>query len=334
VPGLDPNAVHVISGDLAAETFKQAISSSTRGLVSRDVLSVGPIVPFATLETWKQARADFWRTVVAHDPKIDLRPAQNGIWENQDKLINAPRIYAWAASGNTDQLFIAFLLELIERLGADPGKVELVEFLQVPPAGRRVVEIRELDAHQMRLHPPPRELSMDEWMSYRNAWRALTSTDPRKVASFEADNPQASPALSRALGHVLRRYPDRASGLDFWDRQLLANVRERGPRAGRIVGHTVGERFDEGDLIVDLYYFWRLLHLASAALPMPLLSHSNDGRDIQDTHFELTEFGARVLEGRASSWPVNPIDYWAGGVHVSSAEGNLWFVDKGRPVES
>ena len=334
MPGLDTNAVHVINGDSAAATFKQAISGSTRVLVSRDILSVGPIVPFAELETWKQARAGFWRVVVAHDPTIDLRSAQNGIWENQDKLIAAPRIYAWAASGNTDQLFIAFLLELLERLGADPGKVELVEFRQVPPAGRRVMQTGELDATQMRMHPPPRELSMDEWMSYRNAWRALTSTDPHAVASFGAGNPQAPAALRQALDHVLRRYPDRASGLDFWDRQLLAKVRERGPRAGRVVGHTMGERFDEGDLIGDHYYFWRLLHLASADLPQPLLTRSDNGEGIQNVHFELTDFGAQVLEGRASSWPVTPVDYWAGGVHVSSAEGNLWFLDEGRLVKA
>ncbi|HUQ09391.1 MAG TPA: DUF1835 domain-containing protein [Steroidobacteraceae bacterium] len=330
MPGLDPNAVHVINGDSAAGTFRQAISSSMRTIVSRDILSVGPLLPVADLLSWRDMRVGFWREVVAHDPRVDLRPAQNGIWENYDKLASTRRIYAWAATGNSDQFMVAFMLEMMERIGSDPGKVELVEFEHLPPAGRRVVQMGELDANQMRMHPAPRELSMDEWMSFRNAWRVLTSDDPATVLSFARDNPQASQWLRRSVGHLTRRYPDRATGLDFWDRQLLQNVRERGPRAARVVGYTMGEHMDGGDLIGDLYFFWRLLHMASPALPEPLLTMSGSGSAMQDTNFELTDFGAQVCAGKVSTWPVNPIDYWAGGVHVSSAAGNLWFIDDGR----
>jgi hypothetical protein len=329
VPGLDPNAVHVINGDSAAGTFQQAISSSLRSIVSRDILSVGPILPFAELGTWKDSRVAFWRSVMAHDAQVDLRPAQNGIWENQERLKAARRIYAWAATGNTDQFMVAFLLELLERLGTDPGKVELVEFEQLQPSGRRVVQMGEVDARQMRMHPPPRELSMDEWMAYRSAWNALTSPDPAKVVAFAAENSPVSPHLRRAMGHVLRRYPDRATGLDFWDRQLLANVRKRGPKAARIISYAMGENLDGGDLIGDRYFMWRLLHLASTHLPRPLLHASGSGSDLQDTNFELTDFGTQVCDGKASAWPVNPIDCWAGGVHVSSVANRLWFNDEG-----
>jgi len=329
VPGLDPNAVHVINGDSAAGTFQQAISSSVRTVVSRDVLSVGPIRSFSDLQSWKDARIRFWRDVVAHDQQADLRPPQNGVWENQDRLRSARRIYVWAATGNTDQFMVAFLLELMERLDTDPGKIELVEFQQVPPAGRRVVQLGELDATQMRMHPPPRELSMDEWMAYRGAWRVLTSDDPRHVTGFDSDHPNATPWLRLAIRHLLRRYPVRATGLDFWDHALLKNVRERGPKAARIIGYAMGENMDGGDLVGDTYFFWRLLHLASPTLPRPLLTMSGGGVSMQDTNFELTELGMQVCDGKGSSWPANPVDYWAGGVHVSSAENNLWFCEDG-----
>jgi hypothetical protein len=39
-----------------------------------------------------------------------------------------------------------------------------------------------------------------------------------------------------------------------------------------------------------------------------------------------------VLDGKASSWPVNPVDDWAGGVHLSSAAGNVWFVEGGKVI--
>jgi hypothetical protein len=330
VAGLDPNAIHVINGDSAAGTLNQALATTNRLIVSRDILSCGPVVAFQDLETWKQTRFGFWREAVAHGPPVDLRPAQNGIWENQARLKNVSKIYAWAATGNTDQFFVAFLLEMLERVGTDPGKVELVEFLQVPPAGRRLQQMGELDVTQMRMHPAPRVLSMDEWMSYRQAWRALTSTDPGKVTAFDDENPGASGPLRQAIRHVLRRYPARSSGLDFWDWQLLSNVRARGPRADRVVSYAMGEKFDEGDLIGDTYFFWRLQRMAAAELPRPLLTLRGDETSMQGTQVELTPFGAEVLDGRASSWPVNPIDYWAGGVHVSSAAGNTWFNDGGK----
>lgn len=329
MPGLDPNALHLVNGDIAAENLKQAISASTRLVVSRDVLSCGPVLPFAGADDWKQSRGAFWRSALAHDAQADLRPAQNGIWENLDRLAAAPRIYAWIATGNTDQFCLAFLLELLERLGADPGRLELIEYFQVPPSGRRVVQMGELDSGRLRMHPPPRALSMDDWICYRNAWRALSADDPADVQRFDSQNPQASPHLRQAVRHVLRRYPERASGLDFWDRQLLRNVRERGPRAGRVIGYTMGEHFDEGDLIGDSYLFWRLLRMASPQLPRPLLSATGDARSMQQTDFELTAFGDSVDQGHASSWPDNPLDYWAGGVHISSTAGKIWFNDAG-----
>jgi hypothetical protein len=46
----------------------------------------------------------------------------------------------------------------------------------------------------------------------------------------------------------------------------------------------------------------------------------------------LTAFGEAVLDGRASNFPANPIDDWAGGVHLSSITGNVWLNDNGRLV--
>jgi hypothetical protein len=186
----------------------------------------------------------------------------------------------------------------------------------------------------MRMHPAPRQLSMDQWMSYRSAWGALTADDPGMVGAFASSNTQASSHLRQAMAHVLRRYPERASGLDFWDRQLLANIRKHGPKASRIVGHAMGENIDSGDLIADRYLMWRLLHLASPQLPRPLLSVSGDTRDIQDSNFELNDFGLQVCDGKASAWPANPIDYWAGGVHISSEANNLWFIEEGKPARA
>jgi hypothetical protein len=41
----------------------------------------------------------------------------------------------------------------------------------------------------------------------------------------------------------------------------------------------------------------------------------------------LAPFGEAVLAGKASNYPANPIDDWAAGVRLSSAEGALWLRD-------
>lgn len=324
MPGLDPNALHLINGDVAAGTFRQAIANTRRLVISRDLLSCGPTPAFTDMESWTRMRIAFWAEVVQSLPAIDIRQRQTDLSQNVDALVEAGHIYAWAAGGSTDQLMVAFLFELLERRGADPGKVQLLEFSTVP-GGRRILQMGELDAAQMRLHPPPRSLTMEEWVAYRQAWRALTADDPRKPLAFEVENPEAPAPLKFALRNLLTRYPDRVTGLPLWDRRLLQNVRAHGPRAARIIGYTLGERLHEGDLASDLYFFWRLVRMASPRLPRPLLVAIGDSRTMADANFELTEFGAQVAEGKASSWPTNPIDEWVGGVHLSSTQGTLWF---------
>jgi hypothetical protein len=332
VPGLDPNALHLINGDIAAATFKQAIANTTRLIIQRDVMSIGPTPAFAGMEAWSRMRVEFWRRLLGALPDIDYRLRATDLSQNVERLGAAGKVYVWAATGNTDQLMVTFLFEILEHIGADPGKVQLIEFTRMPPGNRRVLALGALDPMQIRQHPPPRELQVDEWMAFRQAWRAMSSGDPHKVGQFGEENPRASEWLRAAVAQLLRRYPDRASGLDAWDRQLLASVRARGPHAGRIIGHTLGESQEVADLVSDVYLFTRLLRMASPAWPKPLLITSGEPPTMHDTNVELTGFGAQVLDGKASSWPVNPIDDWAGGVHLSSAAGNVWFVEDGRVI--
>jgi hypothetical protein len=41
-----------------------------------------------------------------------------------------------------------------------------------------------------------------------------------------------------------------------------------------------------------------------------------------------------VLKGAASNYPANPIDDWAAGVRLSSANGEMWFNDGGKLVRA
>src|SRR5678816_3413045 len=86
----------------------------------------------------------------------------------------------------------------------------------------------------------------------------------------------------------------------------------------------------------SVYMLGRLKRMADARLPKPLIEMGGDLTSIRygDVTVALTPFGREVLDGKASSYPINPIDDWAAGVHLSSREGNLWFNKGGRLVLS
>jgi hypothetical protein len=94
-----------------------------------------------------------------------------------------------------------------------------------------------------------------------------------------------------------------------------------------VLAQTIEAMFEDGDLVGDLYMASRMLAMSNCA--RPLLNYSGSRQQLGRGEVWLTEFGEQVLKGTASAYPDNPIDDWAGGVHLSSANGNLWFNDNG-----
>jgi hypothetical protein len=302
-----------------------------RLLIDRDVLSCGPTPRCDALTAWCEVRRDFWNSLV---PGSVPQPATDfGLLTETARLQGAEPITIWAATGVSEQLFIAHVLHRAEELGVDATKVRLVQFETL--RGRRtghVLGTGMLSEQDMSEHPEPAPISASALRDYRAAWTALTSPDPVLIERFGESHPGANDWLKRAMRQLLRRFPDSRSGLPWWDFRLLAEVRSHGPRAVRVIGHTMGDCFDEADLLGDYYLFGRLLRLGDPQLRAPLLQISGDRTDLRDVQVALSPFGLDVLEGKTSSYPTNAIDDWASGVKLSSAEGVLWFNEGGRLV--
>ncbi|HEY6125468.1 MAG TPA: DUF1835 domain-containing protein [Steroidobacteraceae bacterium] len=330
-PG-DPALLHIVNGDMAAGVFLHTFGAGDRLLINRDVLSCGPLPRSIRVAAWQRARLDFWRATLAHLRDFNFEPSPIDLLKNADRL-RAPDIpCVWAATGNSDQLTISFVLHQVAAAGGDVSGVHVVQFETLPNSEQRVRGTGELSPEQLTVHPAPRKLSATELAAYRDAWVAVTSSDPSTVESFPVRHPNAPWYLRDAVSKMLRRYPDRASGLNYWDRRLLFDVQSKGPRAASVLAHIVEAMFDDGDLVGDLYIASRILAMSNGSLPRPLLSFNGSRQQVGRADVTLTEFGQEVTSGGASSYPVNPIDDWAGGVHVSSANGNLWFNDDGRIV--
>ncbi|HEV8443725.1 MAG TPA: hypothetical protein VGQ27_09605, partial [Steroidobacteraceae bacterium] len=239
------------------------------------------------------------------------------------KLRDAERITLWTSTSLSEQLFVAHMIHRTEEAGGDATRINLVRFEQVRGTG-------ELNEVRMASHPEPVPISPQELQDYRDAWAALTSPDPTPLESFNDTHPQANPWLRRATQLLLRRFPERHTGLPWWDYALLSAAQAEGPKAARIIGAVIAENRDEGDEVGDWCLFDRLLRLGDTKLPKPLIKVEGDRADLLACRVALTPFGLDVLECRVANYPTNPIDDWASGVRLSSADRQLWFREDGR----
>jgi hypothetical protein len=324
-----PPGLHLILGDSAGGIFTRVFYARDRLLIDQDVLSCGPTPPCVDLAAWAKARLTYWTSFVPGNPGEHVHSRFN-LLDNALRLKDAERVYIWAATGVSEQLFIAFIVQLVKLVGGDVERLSLVPFEKV--GAKRVVGLGELDEAQFREHPEPQALHVDAIQHYLNAWTALTSPDPEDLISFPRDHADANSWLKLAMRLMSRRFPDKRTGLSYWDHALLSRVEKFGPGVSGIIGYTMAETFEFGDLVGDWYLFGRMLRLGSARNPKPLVALSGDQMSIRNTEATLTPFGQAVLKGEASNYPENPIDDWAAGVKLSSADGKLWFNDGGRLV--
>jgi uncharacterized protein DUF1835 len=322
-----PPGAHVILGDSAAGTFRRAFRPGDRLLIDRDVLSCGPTPRCADVAHWCEVRREFWHHAA---PTSGPQPESSfGLLSESDRLPEAEQVTIWTATGVSEQLFVAHVLHRAEEIGVAPAKICVVQFETARGRAARVIGTGELNEQQMSEHPQPAPIPAAALQDYRDAWTALTSPDPVLMERYGETHPRASEWLQRAMQRLLRRFPDKRTGLPWWDFALLSEARLR-PNAARVIGCTMASHWDEGDPVGDFYLFARLLRLGAARLRAPLLEISGDRMHMRNVQVALTAFGRDVLEGKASNHPTNPIDDWASGVKLSSADGALWFNDGGR----
>jgi len=319
--------LHILNGDSAAGCFRQAFGTVDRLLVHPDILSCGPIPRFQDAAQWRAVRLAYLRQLQP-DGWYEHPAAQAfDLLNNLDRLRGDAPIHIWAGIGTEDQLLIAFVIDLMHHVGADVDKVQVVQFESLSN-GRRATGLGLLNPQQFRMHPEPRALTLAECNSYRAAWAALCSETPELLAAL----PGQPSHLGNAVHHIFRRYPDKSSGLNYWDRRLLENVARRGPVAARIIGHTIADDTDDADMVGDRYLFWRLHRMAEGQCRAPLVHVSGTTTQLRGTEVTLFPLGAAVLAGQSSWYPANPIHDWIGGVELSSAKGLVWFYEEGRLV--
>lgn len=308
-------ALHVVENSAPAGTLSYALGfRRDQLLVNEDRLSCGPAPQTASLDDWRAIRETFLRGIYLERPEFSFEEfVIDGLLMNAARFKQDGDVVVWIGLGLQDQLLLAWVAFLFDRLNADPSKLYVVQFEELRP-GQRILTVGELSPENIReKHPAPRQLDPHEAAELRQVWKVYTSSDPADLASYVRGR-SSMPHVQQAISHLVNRYPDIRSGLSECDERLLQYTNEKGPVAARIVGNTMGYN-DSLDGLEDSYLFYRLVRMANMKTPLVSLT---DTRSMRSCEVMLTEFGKRVLGGQASNFRENGLDDWIGGVHLSN----------------
>ncbi len=309
-------ALHVIGGVSEAALLKAALRlSRDQLLVNEDPLSCGPAPDTDDLGVWRSTRENFLKDLYVDCPNFsfDLY-ADNGLLMNAKRLGQEDDIVVWAGLGLPDQLLLAWVIFLFDRLSVDFSKLRVVQFERLSPR-HRVLSMGELAPESIRNYcPEPHQLDFQDVEELRRTWRVYTSDDPTALSKYVTGG-SPMPILHRALGQLLYRYPDVRSGVGVWDERLLHYTLEEGPAAAGVIGFTMGYN-ESPDRVGSEYLFRRLIGMGNVELTSPLISVTGSTRTLWGCEVRLTAFGQSVLSGKANNVHENGIDDWIGGVHL------------------
>jgi hypothetical protein len=314
-----PSTFHVVQGLAVAGTLREALDVQPGEiLANEDLLSCGPLAPLRSIDEWAQVRRAYWDSVA---PGRDDEIFNPDLLANGQAIREARSIFVWLGTGVADQLLLAWIPQLLKLVDSG-AQLSLVQFDQF---GKRNIEawsLGFLNVDHLRDHPVPEQVSPTRLAELEGIWTLLTSHEPVGLVSLLSGESASFPFMHPALQPLVERYPDRATGLGRWDAELLRRVKENGPSAVRVIGHTLGNNIDS-DLVGDGYLFSRLRQLADPKLPYPLVSLAGDATSMRNCQVTVTEAGEAVLRSEANAVALNGIDDWVLGVHLTSER--LWY---------
>lgn len=329
--------LHIVPGHSAAGSLKQALRIG-RGeiLIFEDSLEGGPIKDFTSLDEWSSMRKSYWSSFTEglEDYPEALSLSVSDRENCLPYLQQAEEIVLWVGAALREQLLLAFIFRLFQCYQIDFGKLKLIEAYRVKGKDGAYWTswgIGELNPDQLLalfLEGEKRSLTQKEKNELQQVWSAVTSSRPEGLMEYHGLSNPCFLQLHQDMLYMMRRYPDKRTGLNFHESQLLHYCVEKGPSATRIIGYTMG--YSEHDRTGDMELFHWLKELGNENLPYPALKLTGNLSNLRETEARLTEIGQKFMNGEANYTKLNKIDYWVGGVHLTSE--NLWYYSDGKLV--
>ena len=317
--------LHIAPGASAGGTIKSALNLPDGCLLDNlDVLSVGPLFRFQTLDDWSAVRDRYWRSVTEFDFSLSEYPRD--VFRHIERVREADSITVWIGTGLSDQMLFIWLPQFLRVLGVEPERLRIIQFANDPVSGREIISVGELSPEKIKQHPPAIPIDADSLAAADLAWNAVTADDPWPLVNFLAQN-AGPPLLKQSLRSLLYRYPDIETGLSYLKMKLLEMVVEQGPNAVRVIGYTMIRTIDSLDPVGDWQLFGWLRSLGPPAAQRPLISLHGKLENMREAEVRITDLGRRVLAREANFVTLNGIDEWVGGVHLAAER--VWFQRNG-----
>ncbi len=278
-------------------------------------MSYGPAPQTSDLREWRSIREQFLKGLHPRFPDFSFEERQDDLIVNFSRLNAAPMIVAWLGEGTADQLFAAWLIHYLRDAQCDLTKLHFVTLER--GSWRSILSAGELSADQIREQASePIAVAVERADELALVWQSYASDNPRALATYL--DTHAGP-LRDAIAPILMRYPEVKSGLGFWDRLLLENARDHGPKLARVIGHTMIPIQPENylDVMGDGFLFDRAIRMSSPLVASPLISIDGDRQEMRACTVALTSDGVGVLAGERNAVQLNGIDDWIGGVHLT-----------------
>ena len=223
-------------------------------------------------------------------------------------LSSARQVRMWVGGAVHEWLVVGGVGCELRSLGRDPGEVLDLCEVQAPNTDRSVGDVHPLVLEHTECHHAGALI-----LALMAVWEAFIASTP-DVLNELLKTESHEPPVVRILGYLLEQFPDQVTGLTQDQAEALRRIDENHRRT-----------FYEMAAVAET--------LADPGLDRPLLSRTEVGTTCLPSAFKLTEFGRRVLAGEANHVRANGLNRWAGGIHLSTEDGQVWWRHRDVIVE-
>ncbi len=303
--------LHITTGDTVLYLLKKAGILGTH-VAWRDALNDGPVPAGLSLEETSAVRARYlaatgWGNPIRLIHDFERRDAQ------LRKAVEFAEIVLWFEHDLYDQLQMLQILEALDVLELEPGRVSVVQSDHYLGS----MTIDEI----FPLFPRRRTATAAVFKSAHRSWERFTSPSPADLYAAAQEDAIGLPFLRAALSRLCEEYPWTRDGLSRSERQALQAVAQ-GPAPPQELFARAQAR-EEAFFLGDAA-FERIVERLRTA-DAPLLERDDGG-------LAPTTLGRRILAGDADWLEEHSVDRWIGGVHLDLSHVTRWDDDARRFV--
>jgi hypothetical protein len=320
-PDAGLSTLHVRCGsDIQQELVRAGFTGDFLSLW--DPFTIGPVIP---ADNWIEVRSRFLAQGSV-EPTYEelLRELTDADEQLSASATRFERIVLWMEHDSHDQLSLIRCLARYAQSGP-PKVLELISINHFP-GSRRFIGLGQLPPEAMRMLWRRREPVGPSGLALAtHAWTALTSADPRALATLGRADTAALPHLAHALRRHLRELPSVTNGLSLTEHLTVQMLSERPMTLSQLFQTLHAER-EPLPFLADLAFLGIVTALEHGA--SPLYTRIVGDRPFRDL-LSITETGREVLRGAVDWLSLSPPPRWVGGVRIQPG-GQNWRWDEAR----